>query len=112
MKGFSDNAFFLLFERIVSDGNPGLKLDHWTKYGVSWERVRHVFSGPSYGFTLESFLANKIGRNGWELLVMKEHWWAGRRGDVIKFQHWAKPMNGNRQDILKWFSENRKALDK
>ena len=59
MKSFVDNAFFLLFERFVSDDNPGLKLDRWSKNGVMWERARHTFTGPVYGFALDSFVAAK-----------------------------------------------------
>jgi hypothetical protein len=111
MKGFVDNAFFLLFERIISDDNPGLKLDHWSKHGIAWERTRHSFSGQDYSFALDSFVARKVGRSGWALLVMKEHWWAGRHGESVKSQQWAKPLCGDRQRILAWFSERKRALD-
>jgi hypothetical protein len=111
MNSLIDNAFFLLFERILSDENPGLKLDRWSKNGVNWERGRHSFTGPVYGFTLDSFVASKGGRNAWSLLVMKEHWWADRHGESVKSQQWAKPLRGDRQHIFAWLSERKRALD-
>jgi len=111
MKSFSDTSFFLLFEQIIRTDNPGLKLDRWSKHGVNWERTKHAYTGPAYGFTLDSFLAVRVGRNPWSLLIMKEHWWAGTHGDAVKSQQWAKPLLGKRQQILSWFAERKEALD-
>jgi hypothetical protein len=74
---------------------PGLKLDRWSKHGISWERTQHSFAGPAYGFTLDSFLATHGGRTPWSLLTLKEHWWDGKHGDVVKAQQWAKPLTGD-----------------
>jgi len=111
MKGFTDNAFFLLFEQIISEHNPGHKLDRWSGNGVSWERTRHSFASPVYGFAQDSFVASRPGRNGWSLLVVKEHWWAGRAGAELKSRQWAEPLSGERRHILQWFSECKRALD-
>lgn len=111
MKSFTDTSFFLLFEAIVRVDNPGLKLDRWSKHGIHWERTKHSYTGPAYGFTLDSFLAVRTGRNPWSLLVMKEHWWAGTHGDAVKSQQWAKPLTGQRQHIFGWFAERKASLN-
>jgi len=112
MKSLTDTSFFLLFEQIIRADNPGLKLDCWSKHGINWERTKHSYTGTAYGFTLDSFVAVKTGRNAWSLLIMKEHWWAGQHGDIVKSQQWAKPLNGNRQHILAWFSERKRAQER
>lgn len=111
MKSFADMSFFLLFEQIIRADNPGLKLDRWSKQGVNWERTKHSYTGTAYGFILDSFLAVRVGRNPWSLLVMKEHWWAGSHGDAVKSQQWAKPLAGQRQHILGWFVERKATLN-
>ena len=111
VKSFADTSFFLLFDEVVRRGNPNRDSDVWTADGVTWTHTRHAFEGQSYGFTVEIFEGTRAGKDGWRLMVAKEHWWAGRRGDAVRSAHWAKPMKGSRQAILAWFKQRQREMD-
>ena len=111
VRSFADRSFFMLFEAIVRRDNPQLALDTWTAHGVEWERARHSFAERRYGYTYDVFVAVRPGRTGWSLIVVKEHWWAGRHGDVVKSQYWAKPLKGARPAIVAWLAEQKRLLE-
>lgn len=111
MKSFADTAFFLLFEEILRRDRPKDGPDIWSANGVGWRHTRHSFEGHSYGFTVELYELEKAGKTGWALLVAKEHWWAGRHGEVIRSGHWAKPLSGNRASILAWLKGRQKDIE-
>jgi len=35
-------------------------------------------------------------------MMIKEYWWAGEEGKALKSLRWARPMSGQRADILSW----------
>jgi hypothetical protein len=111
LKSFSDTSFFLLFEEILRKDRPKDSPGRWSAVGVSWLYSRHTFEAKDYGFTMEIFEGTHSTRNGWSLLVTKEHWWAGRHGDNIRSTHWAKPLHGNRAAIMAWFKERQREIE-
>ena len=102
MKNFSQPSFFRLFDLLVSLTNRGLKRSHWTHDGVEFERERHSVVGPRHGFAIEIFTLTRTGRRGWSLMVVKEYWWAGEESKALKNLRWARPLGGQRADILSW----------
>lgn len=102
MKSFGDPAFFRLFDLLTSLTNRGLKRSHWTHDGIEFERERHSVIGPKHGLTIEIFTLTRPGRRGWSLMVIKEYWWAGEESRALKSLRWARPIGGQRADILSW----------
>jgi len=103
MKNLGHPTFFHVFDLLLGNTNPGLKLTSWTHDGVSWERERHSFSGSKHGLTIEIVILTRTGKHGWSIMVVKEYWWAGKESKPIKSLRWAKPVSGQRNDILHWF---------
>lgn len=108
MKSFTDNSFLRLFDEVVRRDRGKSDCDAWSGAGVQWRRSRHSFETQTHGFTIELFEGTKSGRAGWTLLVVREHWWAGRHGDVVRTTHWGKPLAGKRADIALWFDARKK----
>jgi len=102
MKSFGDPSFFRLFDLLTSLTNRGLKRSHWTHDGVEFERERHSVTGPRHGLAIEIFTLRCSGRRGWSLIVIKEYWWAGEESKALKNLRWARPIRGQRSDILSW----------
>jgi hypothetical protein len=102
MKSFASSSFFRLFDLLVSLTNPGLKRSHWVHDGVEFERERHSVMGPKHGLAIEIFTLTRAGRGGWSLMVTKEYWWAGAESKALKNLRWARPISGQRGDILSW----------
>lgn len=102
MKTFADPSFFRLFDLLLSTTNPGLKSWLWGHDGVDFERERHSFAAPKHGMTIEIFTLTRPGRRGWSLIVAKEYWWAGSESKPFKNTRWARPVSGQRSDILMW----------
>jgi hypothetical protein len=102
VKNFAQPSFFRLFDLLVSLTNRGLKRSHWTHDGVEFERERHSAMGPRHGLTIEIFTLTRAGRRGWSLMVVKEYWWAGEESKALKNLRWARPIGGQRADILSW----------
>jgi len=103
MKSLARPSFFRLFDLLVSITNPGLKRPHWTHDGVDFERERHSTMGPRHGFVIEITTLTRQGRRGWSLMVIKEYWWVGEESKALKNLRWARPISGQRGDILSWF---------
>jgi len=112
MKSFARPSFFRVFDLLVSTTNPGLKLTRWTHDGVTFERERHSFSGPRHGLTIEIITLARAGRRPWTLMVTKEYWWAGPDSKAFKNLRWARPLNGQRTDILAWMRAQESALER
>ena len=102
MKSFAHPPFFRLFDLLLSLTNPGLKRSHWMHDGVQFERERHSVTGPRHGLAIEIFTLTRSGRHGWSLMVIKEYWWAGEESKALKNLRWARPISGQRSDILSW----------
>ena len=102
MRSFARPSFFRLFDLLLSLTNPGLKRSHWTHDGVDFERERHSVMGPKHGLAIEIFTLRRPGRRGWSLMVTKEYWWAGEESKALKNLRWARPVSGQRADILSW----------
>lgn len=102
MKSFARPSFFRVFDLLLSTTNPGLKHNLWTFDGVEFERERHSFSGPKHGLTIEICTLTRPGRRAWSLIVTKEYWWAGSEGHPFKQLRWARPLSGQRSDLLAW----------
>jgi hypothetical protein len=112
MKSFARPSFFRLFDLLLSTTNPGLKLQRWTFGGVEFERERHSFTGPKHGLTIEIYTLTRPGRRGWSLMVTKEYWWAGEDSKALKNLRWAKPLSGQRADLLAWLRAQEAALER
>ena len=112
MKSFARPSFFRLFDLLLSTSNPGLTLTRWTYDGVEFERERHSFSGPKHGLTIEIITLTRTGRRGWSLMVTKEYWWAGAESKAFKNLRWARPLSGQRADMLAWLRAQEAALDR
>jgi hypothetical protein len=102
MKSFGDPSFFRLFDLLMSLTNRGLKRSHWRYDGVEFERERHSVATPRHGLAIEIFSLTRPGRRGWSLMVIKEYWWAGQDSKALKNLRWARPISGQRGDILSW----------
>ena len=110
MKSLAHPSFFRTFDLLLSTSNRGLKLSRWSHDGVAFERERHSFSGPNHGLTIEIVTLTRAGRRGWCLIVTKEYWWAGPDSKAFKNLRWARPVNGQRRDILEWMRAQDVAL--
>jgi hypothetical protein len=102
MRNLASPSFFRAFDIVMNASNPGAKRSCWTFDGVECERERHSFTGPRHGVTLEIHTLTRTGKRGWRLMVVKEYWWGGQESKVLKMTHWAKPLTGQRADILAW----------
>jgi hypothetical protein len=112
MKGLAHPSFFRALDMLVSTTNPGLKRSCWIHDGVEFARDRHSFSGPRHGFTIEILTLTRSGRRGWSLMVTKEYWWAGPESRAFKNLRWARPVSGQRSDMLNWMRAQDAALDR
>jgi hypothetical protein len=112
MKSLARPSFFRMFDLLVSTTNPGSKLTQWTHDGVEFERERHSFSGPKHGLTIEIITLTRSGRHGWSLMVTKEYWWAGADSRAFKNLRWARPISGQRSDLLAWLRAQEAALER
>lgn len=111
MKSLARPSFFRLFELLLSRGNPGLKKSAWMYEGMAFERERHSFAGPKYDVVLEIYTLTATGRRRWSLMVVKEHWWVGSQRTALRDAHWAKPLSGQRADIMAWLREKERQFD-
>ena len=112
MKNLASPSFFRTFDLLLSAGNPVAKLTLWSYDGVEWVRDRYSINSSSHSFVIEIVTLARPGRRGWSLMVAKEHWWAGQRSDPVRSVHWARPISGNRKDIIEWFRKHEVALDR
>ena len=103
MKNLANASFFRVFDVLLGETNPGLKLTSWTHDGVAWERERHSFQGAAHGQSIEIVTVSRSGKRGWRVMVVKEYWWAGQESRAIKAVRWAKATGGQSSDILAWF---------
>jgi hypothetical protein len=111
MKSLAQPSFFRVFDLLLGTTNPGLKLSSWTRDGVEWERERHSFMGPKHGQTIEIVTLTRPGRRGWSVMIVKEYWWVGKESKAVKSVRWAKPIEGQRCDIMNWFRAQEAKLD-
>ncbi len=44
-------------------------------------------------------------------MVVKEYWWAGPDNKPLKNVHWARPLEGQRNDILDWMRGQEATFD-
>jgi hypothetical protein len=105
MKRLGDPSFFYFFDRMVSGNDPDFRLDRWTLDGVTWTREKHSYAGQTHSFMNEVFSGVCSGRDGWSLLVVKEHWW---KGGQEKSQRWALLTAGRRADAMAWLKKHEK----
>ncbi len=110
MKSFTDNAFLLLFEEILRRDKPKDAPDRWSVSGVTWQHARHGYESSNYGFAVDTFEVVNAAK-GWALLVVKDQWWAGRNGGIIRTVHWAKPMRGSRAAIMAWLKSRQREIE-
>ena len=103
MKSLARPSFFRVFDLLLGTTNPGLKLSSWTHDGVTWEHERHSFMGTKHGQTLEIFTLTRPGKRGWSVMIVKEYWWVGKESKPVRALHWAKPIDGQRVEMLNWF---------
>lgn len=111
MKSLAQPSFFRIFDLLLGTTNPGLKLSSWTHDGAAWERERHSFTGAKHGQTIEIVTLTHPGRRGWSVMIVKEYWWVGKESKAVKAARWAKPIEGQRSDIVNWFRRQEAMLD-
>lgn len=118
MKTLAQPSFFRALDLLLSTTNPGLKQARWIHDGVEFERERHSFSGAKHGLAIEIVTLTRPGRpgrpgrRGWSLMVTKEYWWAGPDNKAFKNLRWARPVSGQRNDMLGWMRAQDAALDR
>jgi hypothetical protein len=112
MKSLARPSFFRMFDLMLATTNPGLKLMRWTHDGVELERERHSFTSARHGLTIEIITVSRTGRRGWSLMVTKEYWWAGAEGKPFKNTRWARPLSGQRADLMAWLHAQEKLLER
>jgi hypothetical protein len=112
MKNFAQPSFFRVFDLLLGITNPGLKRSSWTLDGVAWERERHSFTGPRHGLAVEIVTLTRPDNRGWGLMVVKEYWWVGTESRALKSLRWAKPVAGQRSEIINWFRRQETALER
>jgi hypothetical protein len=44
-------------------------------------------------------------------MIVKECWWVGKESRAVKAVRWAKPIDGQRNDIMNWFRAQEATLD-
>ncbi len=110
MKSFADNSFMLLFEEILRRDKPKDAPDKWSAAGVDWRHARHSYESNGYGYTVETYEATHAAKD-WFLLVVKDHWWAGRNGEVIRTAHWAKVLRGSRTSVMTWLKSQQREIE-
>jgi hypothetical protein len=112
MKSLARPSFFRVFDLLLGATSPGLKHLSWSYDGVAWERERHSFSGPKHGLTIEIVTLTRPGNRGWSVMIVKEYWWVGKDNRAAKSLRWAKPIYGQRSDIINWFRAQESSLDR
>lgn len=112
MKSLAHPSFFRTFDLLLSTTNPGLKRSRWAHDQVEFARDRHSYSGPLHGFTIDIVTMTRLGRRGWSLMVTKEYWWAGPDNKAFKNLRWARPVSGQRTDMLTWMRSQEAALER
>lgn len=110
MKSLAHPSFFRVFDLLLSTTNPGMRQWSWSVDGVNWQRERHSFTGSQHGLTIEIVTVTHPSKRGWSLMVVKEYWWVGKESRAVKALRWAKPIEGERADILRWFRDREVAL--
>jgi len=100
-----------MFDLLLSSSNPGMKRSRWTHDGVEFERERHSFTSSRHGIVIEIFTLTRAGRRGWSLMVTKEYWWAGPDAKPFKNLRWARPLGGERSDLMAWLRDQEAALE-
>ena len=112
MRSLAHPSFFRTFDLLVAVSNPGLKKVRWSHNGVAFERERHSFTSPQHGLTIDICTLSCSGRRGWSLMVTKEYWWAGAESRPFKNLRWARPISGQRGDMLAWMRAQEAALER
>lgn len=112
MKSLAQPSFFRVFDLVLSETNPLGKQTRWAHDGVSFERERHSFAGPNHGLSIEIFTLACTGARKWSLMVTKEYWWAGPENKAFKNLRWARPISGQRVDMLAWMRKQEAALER
>ena len=104
-------SFFRMFDLLVGQSNPGLKRTRWTHDGAEFERERHSFTSARHGIVIDIVTISLKGRRGWSLMVTKEYWW-GPDDKPFKNIRWARPLSGQRGDLLTWLRSQESALER
>jgi hypothetical protein len=112
MRSLARPSFFRMFDLLLATTNPGLKLTRWTHDGVEFERERHSFTSARHGLTIEIITLSRAGRHGWSLMVTKEYWWVGTEGKPFKNTRWARPLSGQRVELMAWLQAQEKVLER
>ena len=112
MKSFAHPSFFRAFDLLLSTTNPGLKQARWVHDDVEFERERHSFASPKHDLAIEIVTMTRAGRRGWCLMVTKEYWWTGPQSKPFKNLRWARPLSGQRNDMLSWMRAQDAAMDR
>ena len=107
-----DTKFFNLFALLASTSNPDRTRDRWEVSGVTWTRERTTRAGPDYFFQIEVHILRHSGRRGWTLIAGHETWRDGAHKDAFRNGRWVHLVKGARADVLKWFAEQERELER
>jgi hypothetical protein len=107
-----DTKFFNLFALLAVSTNVDRSSDQWQVGQVAWTRERSSYKGPLYSYQIEVHTLRHAGRRGWTLLTGHENWWDREHKDAFKNGRWVHLAKGARADVLKWFAEQEKALER
>ncbi|WP_162854554.1 hypothetical protein [Sphingobium estronivorans] len=105
MKSLADRSFFRVFDLLVASAQPNgsIKRPTWSIADTEWVRERHSYAGPNHSFTMETIQVRRTTAPRWTLLVVKEFWWIESQEKPLRDLRWAKLIQGNSQEALKWF---------
>jgi hypothetical protein len=106
-----DTKFFNMFALVAARTNPGSARDVWQVGQVVWIREHTSHKGPRYSFRIEMDILQRPGSRGWTLLAGREIWWDCEHADAFRSGGWVHLSKGSRNEVLKWFAEQEKALD-
>lgn len=106
-----NKTFFSLFVRLVAATNSNRDCEEWQVSGVRWRRQRHSL-WASASFQIEMHELRHTARPTWTFLFVRETWWSADRRRAIRDACWTHLESGNRRDVLRWFEEREKELDR
>lgn len=112
MRSFGDPSFFRVFDTLLGESNSNPRTRQWTSHGIDWVRERHSFTGAYCSFGIDVFRLTKPTSPKWSFVVVKEHWWGTAQDQTLRSTHWAKPISGNKAEIMKWMKleQSRQAI--
>ena len=107
MRHLNSRSFFLQWNLLCAETNPGQRKDRWQVDGVDWAKERHSYWGEHYSMHLDvhRLTYRRGSKTDWELLVVTEQWWGPDRQKGIRNTNWCKAICGKPEQILAWLKK-------